>query len=58
MKGTFEALWREIEQKYPQLKGGNTISMRPAGFKRALRLAYDRGTVDKPMEDLFGKLFR
>jgi hypothetical protein len=32
--------------------------MRPAGFKRALRLAYDRGTVDKPMEDLFGKLFR
>ena len=56
----FNDLWEIIEEKNHSL-GSGVAKMSTAGFKRALRLAYDKGVESVPkndFSDVFLKGFR
>jgi len=40
---TFEALMRKVRLHNPAMQGGGTVSLSAANFKRAMRLAWDKG---------------
>ncbi len=53
---TFEELWREVEAQNSQIETGR-VSMSSAGFKKAMRLAYEQGKKAADGEALFNGLF-
>ena len=54
---TFDELWKMIDKKNPMIKTG-IVRLTSVQFKRAMRLAYDKGAEWKAGEDLFKQMFK
>lgn len=50
----FEELWEEVERKNPQIRKGK-VTMSSDNFKKALRYAFNKGSVQ---ENYFDEYFK